>query len=655
MIHNNTTNNTDHNLSKQALAGILFAIVLLALGMRIFHLSIIQRHDFFSIPEMTPDAGNNHKWALQGPQIRQTTENRPYYVAPFYMEALRLLYSLVGARPVFAMAIQFLLGSFSPLLIYWVARMFCSQRASILAAFLCAVNPLYIFYEGTLTKASISVFVVTLAMGVVLVASNSEKRRWLWWLLSGFLMGIVSLIRPNVLLFVPLAGLIILWSGRQLRLRVNMLDSIVWLLGVAIAIAPVTLRNFIVSHDRVLISSNGGFSLYVGNHSGAEAYYQPVPNVSDTIAGEAADTKRIAEKALQRKLKASEVSRFFCVQSLSAIKNDFAGFLRRLARKTLLVFNEVEIPHTENFYLMREFSPALRVPLVGYGSLLPFAIVGLFISRGVRPAWSFINLFILSNVVGLIIFYVSGRYRLPITPFVLIYASIGLVWMWNVAKSKRFRQLIATIIVVTATYMICHLNLVGHFKTDFSVPLFNAAKYYIAQGQTEKAINLLKQIEDTWGARAEVSEAMGRCHINNRQYTEAGSHLNQAIHMASDRFSGYFHRGRLRIVQNQLNATTEDFQRVLAMNDAVPEAYYYLGAIYRQQGYLGKAQEALEEANRLDPFVIPVYAELACLYADQGKTEKARQILEQGLTMAPQDTRLKKLNLRLQRSKDTSR
>ena len=91
MVHNSIKNNTDYNLSRQALAGILLAIVLLALGMRLFHLSVIQRHDFFLIPEMTPDAGNNHKWALQESQIRQATDGQPYYVAPFYMEALRLL------------------------------------------------------------------------------------------------------------------------------------------------------------------------------------------------------------------------------------------------------------------------------------------------------------------------------------------------------------------------------------------------------------------------------------------------------------------------------------------------------------------------------------------------------------------------------------
>jgi len=655
MTRNNTTNNTDHNLSRQALAGILFAVVLLALGMRIFHLSIIQSHDFFTIPEMTPDAGNNHKWALHGPQVQQATNDQPYYVAPFYMEALRLLYSLVGARPVFAMAIQFLLGSFCPLLIYWVARMFCSQRASILAALLCALNPLYIFYEGTLTKASISVFVVTLAMGVVLVASNSEKRRWLWWLLSGFLIGIVSLIRPNVLLFVPLAGLMILWNGSQLRFRANMLNSIVWLLGVAIAIAPVTLRNFIVSHDRVLINSNGGFSLYVGNHSGAEAYYQPAPNVSDTIAGEAADTKRIAEKALQRKLKASEVSRFFYVQSLSAIKNDFTGFLRRLARKTLLVFNEVEIPHTENFYLMRKFSPVLRVPLVGYGLLLPFAIIGLFISRKARPAWSFVSLYILSNVAGLIIFYVSGRYRLPITPFVLIFASIGLVWIWDAVKSKRFRELATATVVLIVTYIICHLNFVGDFKENFSVSLFNASKHYINQGRIEEALDLLSQVESKWGKRAEVSESMGRCYIKRGNFIEAGKHLNEAIRIAPNQFSGYFHRGRLRISQNQLNTAAEDFQKVLAMNDTVPEAHYYLGAIYRKQGYVVKAQETLEKANQLDPSIIQVYVELANLYANQGNIVKARQILKDGLIRAPQNQYLNQLNLLLRRPGDTSR
>ena len=43
-----------------------------------------------------------------------------------------------------------------------------------------------------------------------------------------------------------------------------------------LVIAPVTLRNYIVGHDVVLMTSNGGLNLYIGNNENADGVYNPV-------------------------------------------------------------------------------------------------------------------------------------------------------------------------------------------------------------------------------------------------------------------------------------------------------------------------------------------------------------------------------------------
>jgi len=655
MTGEDKSHKSGRSLSRRALVGLLAGIVLLGLGLRLAHLRVVQREDFFRIPEMTADASYNHQWASQAVGGPKVSEGQPYYVAPLYMEFLRLLYWLAGAKPWLARLIQIVLGALNPLLFYWIARKFADRRAALLAALLCAVYPLYIFYEPTLIKTSVSVFLISLAMGVVLTAAQREKHQCRWWLLGGVLVGVAALVRPNVLLFVPLVGLVILWPGRRAGLRARVLYCGSWFLGIALAIAPVTLRNRIVADDWVLINSNGGFSFYLCNRLGADAYYQPVHNVERTASGEAEDTRRLAEKALGRSLKASEVSRFFFGRGMDAIKENPQDFARRTVRKASFVLNELEVPNTEDFYFTRKYSPVLRHSVVNYGMLLPWAVLGLLLCWKSRPVSTLVNLFMLSNVVVLVIFYVSARYRLPITPFVIIYAAVGLCGAWDAIRTEKVRRLVLGVVIVVAGYYVSHINIASYVKADRCRPLFNAAGYYLWKGRPRDALALLKQVEDSGIKSAEVSETMGMCCMQLRDYRQARRHLDEAIKRDPKQFSGYLTRARLRLRNNELDASVEDLKKVLSIKDTVAEAHYLLGTIRRHQGRLAEAKASLETANRLNPNLIGVYVELARFYLAQGDIRKARWFLEEGLARSPQDRRLRLVQQELAGRQNRSR
>ena len=627
---------------RRALACVLAGVVLLALGLRVAHLCALQGWETLRTAELTPDASYNDWWARSG----GAGDRQPYYVAPLYMEALRGLYGLAGPASLGARIVQILLGSISPLLAYWVARKLSDGRVALLAAILCALNPLYIMYEATLTNASVCVFMALLAMGVAMTACQARKRQYRWWLLAGAMTGALCLIRPNVLLFLPLAGLAILWRGRA-RLSVGLACCGAWLLGAVLAIAPVTARNLIVAGDAVLISSNGGFSFYLGNRPGAGPIYGPAPGVAATLGGEAADAKRLAEKALGRELKASEVSRFYYARGLAAIADDPRVFLWRAGLKAMFVVNDVEVPNTEHFYYMRQFSPVLRNPALGFGILLPWALIGMVLCRRSHPGSVLVNLFILSNVVGLVLFYVCARYRLPITPFVIIYASAGLVWAWDTAVAKRFGRLAIGAAVIVAGNFVSHIDLADGCKADYSTPLFNAANYYMGQGRMEEALARLTEIDRAGGRSARVLEAMGRCHMDLKQYRQAGACLDEAVAFDPKGYSAYFQRGRLLLLGNHLEAARRDFQEVLRLNDTVAEAYHYLGAIDRQQGRPEQAMANLAKARRLDPNIVVVYVELARVLRDQGRLYDARRAVRDGLARAPDDAELLKLRSEL--------
>ena len=82
-------------------------------------------------------------------------------------------------------------------------------------------------------------------------------------------------------------------------------------------VAPVTIRNYAVGDDLVLISSNGGVNLYIGNNPQTSLVTPRIPDI-EQLAGRSGwslfaypEIIRGVEAQAQRSMKYSEVSRYF--------------------------------------------------------------------------------------------------------------------------------------------------------------------------------------------------------------------------------------------------------------------------------------------------------------------------------------------------------
>src|SRR5262249_61152375 len=80
------------------------------------------------------------------------------------------------------------------------------------------------------------------------------RRGGMGWAAAGLLNGLTAVVIAPALVLVPVLAI----AARR---------WVAWfLLGVAIAVAPVTLRNWVQGGELVLISFNGGINLYLGNN-----------------------------------------------------------------------------------------------------------------------------------------------------------------------------------------------------------------------------------------------------------------------------------------------------------------------------------------------------------------------------------------------------
>lgn len=625
----------------------LTVIVIVALGLRLGHFVAMGSEDFLRRPVVTPDSAYNHTWALQGTGQGWPAGATAYYVPPLYMEGLRAFYFIAGDSPNAAKVFQILIGSLTPLLVFWIGRQLFGEREGLVSAALCAAYPLLIFYESTLTKESVLVFLVAAALAATISAMQATVGRTVWWLGCGVAWGCLSLARPNVLPFMPCLAVLVLIGRRPGAIATRVGHCVALTLGCALTIAPVTIRNYVVADDLVLVNGNGGFSFHAGNLVGSDAYYAGVPGISDSIIGEAADTKRIAEKAAGRAMKMSEVSAYFMRLGWEEIRRDPGDLCRRVWRKLMFAVNALEVPNAEHFYFVRQYSSVLRLPLPGFGVLLPWAMLGAFVSRrrGVE-AWAF-NLFAVVSLLSLLFFYVSDRYRLPLVPFVLVHGAAGLVWAWDGLRTRAGGRM-AVVGVTVAGYVVTMWPVAEALRSDLTLPRYGAARFVLMQGDPRRALGMFEQMrKELGGDRVEVIEGLAKCHIAMREFERAEPLLAESIARSPKRTEAYFLRGRIQMVRQSLVQAVEDFRRVLEVQPESVEANHYLGVIRHVQGQLDESRRHLEKAISSGSATSASYVELGLVISESGDPGGAKEIVEEGLRRFPGDAGLRQVMARV--------
>lgn len=585
---------------------------------------------------MTPDSNYNHFMAKKIAGGDLLAGDRPFYRAPLYLYFLAVFYAVFGPSPFFPKLAQVILGGLNPLLLFWIGRKLFSQRVGLLAAVVGGLYGNFVFYEAILLKTGLSVFLILSSMGLLLTAV--ERNRWLYWLGGGGLIGLSALLRPNLLLYIPLAMASIIWVGKRDGLRNTVRRAFMFGLGALILIIPVTLRNLYMG-DLVLINTVGGFSFYIGNNPVARPTYRKVPGISGTFFGEPEDIQRVAEEVTGRKLRPSEASTFWLKKGLSFIYHNPISFLKLFAGKLFLSVNQLEVPDTENLYLAQRFSTVLNLPLPSFGLILPLGLVGAFIGRRQQSGRIFLDFFILTVFFTLAMFYVTARYRLSMVPFLIIYASHTIVWAIDRLRAKEYCPLLLALVATAILMAVSGTERYPDLKRNFSHYYKNAGIYYQFMGKTDRAIPELERALQgaTKTTQIQVFEFLGVCYAEKGQPEKALSYLNKALALKPSKPASIYYRRALvyYLIFGDLERAEKDILQAIQLQPHLARAYGYLGVIRREQGRMKEALQHLLRAKDLQPEWTIVYLELARCYEIMGERLKADKVLREGLRQDP--------------------
>jgi len=366
-----------------------------------------------------------------------------YDTGPLYGYWLALPYRACSYRWVCPVAVQAILGALGPALAFGIGRALYSGAVGVLAAVLTCLYTPSIFYEALLVKFGLLPFSVAAALLCLARARRSGAPAWA--VLSGAALGVLAALRVNALLVLPVA---ILWLVVPVRgLRARLRTALLVCGGALLVLGPVTARDAVASR-RGLGTSLWGIHFYIGANPEADGTYAPVSGIREDVVGHVVDARRIAERLERRPLTAHEVSMHWYRKGLAFIRAQPLAYVRLQGKKLRRMLEADEQgSFGDDFHDHQAISRVLGLPLLSFGAIVPLGVLGLLVTlaRG-RPA--LLPLFTLAYVVSLLPFFVTGRYRLPLVPPLLVLAAEALCWIEAAVRRRAAPALGAAAVVI---------------------------------------------------------------------------------------------------------------------------------------------------------------------------------------------------------------
>ncbi|MFC1707366.1 tetratricopeptide repeat protein [Planctomycetota bacterium] len=558
-----------------------------------------------------------------------------FYQAPFYPYFLGAVYTLLGRDLLLLRIVQVLLGTLSCMLVAGAARGFFSRRAGLLAGLLFALCPAAVYFDGLIQKAVLSIFFMALLLFVL--ARIVQHPRGLLWAQCGVVLGCFGLTRENSLILLPVVVVWLLGHFRHQPRATILRWGASLLLGLAVVLLPVALRNKAIGGDFILTTSQLGSNLYIGNNERSEGIYAPLRPGRSNWTFERKDATELAEEALGRTLRPAEVSQYWTHEALSYVRGRPWHWLRLMVRKWLLTWNAIEIPDTEDQYVYSRISPLLRAlsTLLHFGVILPLAALGVCLTwRERRRVW-LLYVTLITYAASVTAFYVFSRYRMPLVPILVLFAGAGLANLRRLMQRRAVREAAVAGILVLGTALLANREMYpeGFFYADSQFNVATrladtgnrelAARYFrrtlqqdhqhapahnglgntlFLAGRTEEALRHFADALQLDPDYAEAHNNMGNVLVKLGRFSEAMLHYSTSLELKPQNAGVHVNMAMTALLDlHDPETATAHLRKALELTPGNAELHGHLGAALLQAGRISEAITHLREALRIRP------------------------------------------------------
>lgn len=401
---------------------VVFCVAFVA---RLIYLWEMRDSAFFGV--LIGDARHYDGWARQIAAGDWRCGDQVFWQAPLYQYFMGTVYLVVGRDVWLLRLLQVVLGASSCGLLVVAGKVFFNLPTGAVAGLLLALAPDAVYFDALVQKPVLDLWLSSLL--VALLAIFMARPTWWRACMMGIVLGFLVVNRENARLLVPIEGAWIAWYFREHPWSRRSLWIGTLLVGVALPVLPFAMRNLLVGGQFVVSSTGLGHNFYIGNNEQADGTYQALrPGRGDPMF-EPVDAREIAEEELGRTLSAREVSNYWLARSWRFIRTQPAAWLRLMWHKWGLVWNASSLGDAETIDAFDDQSRWLGLLAHGFhfGVLVPLAVLGIYATRrdARRLAVLYVCLFVLGASIAA--FFIFGRYRASLMPFLVLFAASGVV------------------------------------------------------------------------------------------------------------------------------------------------------------------------------------------------------------------------------------
>jgi 4-amino-4-deoxy-L-arabinose transferase-like glycosyltransferase len=515
-------------------------IFLVAFAFRLAVLVQTARTPYLEVANI--DSGSYQQWA------RELVANgwwptRQFYQSPFYAYFLAILYQVFGDGPWAPRVVQIILGSLTPVLVFGMGTRLFTRRAAWIGALLVALFGPLVLEEVTLSKTSPLMTAAVAAVAAYLRYGPSAHAGGL--AVAGLSMGLAVVgVAQWVLAFAAL-GAWLPWLAASAP-RDRMLRGLAaYVVAGVLVISPVVGWNSYFGGGLVLTSGGGGLNLFSGNNERATGLPASPQGLRDIPEFEEEDAKRLAEQAVGRPLSPAEVDRYWASRATKYVRENFGDWLTLMRRKVTVLWNAYEVSDNYHYAFMRTEFLTLLAFGVTLATVGPLALVGLALPFWRRRALVGFHLAWMAYMVTPLVYYVRGRYRLPLIPFLSLLAGVGVERILRAIEWKRWDHLaglaaglLATTLFVNHTY--CEPPHHGYGALCFAGDIWydqeymKLARHFQNRGDVDRTLAALNKASECTVPRGIGQTTFWRADVERQKADEleaAGDRAGARLHL----------------------------------------------------------------------------------------------------------------------------
>jgi tetratricopeptide (TPR) repeat protein len=531
-----------------------------------------------------------------------------------------------------------------------------------------------------------------------------EKPAAGWFVLCGFLLGIIIITRPNFLLFVPFAVGWLFCYNKLKDKRKKYFYIGIFLLCTILPISLVTLRNYIKGNDFVLISSNGGINLYIGNNPTATGNTIALPPEIPLFrnAFMYPEIVKYVAGVEGKELKHSEVSSYFTRRALTYMKNNPSRTIALALKKAVMFVGGVEIPSERDLVAGRKKSWVLKILPLNFALLFALCLLGMVVyfttignlkrkkrddTLPVPGKSTFHFVVLILFLVGVyylsyLPFFITSRFRMCIIPFLILFSGYAICHIYNRIALKQFSKAAVLSAAVILVYLIGNVNYFG-FQRDMAKAeydrglAFARAKNYEAAIQSYgRAIRRRPNYADAYNNLGNMLREVGK-------NLQAVRNYEKALEYEPGHYFANLNLAQIHYTLNRLDKASDYYAKALAIrpteyiynilsntyfkNDKVDKAIAVLkdamktygrkanflnnlGILYVFGKDFEKAEQTFSEVLRQNANDVQALLNMGRLYSSRGRLEEAKKYFELVLKSDPENKTAQELLKKLQSS-----